>query len=144
MPPLIAWAAATGSLSTEAYILFGIQFLWQFPHFWAIGWMGYDDYKKAGFKLLPTHYDARNRSTAFNILACTIALCVYAFVPYYIGFAGWFSLISMLLLGFLFVAAAIQLYRTCTAKAALRVMLTSLLYLPLTQIALLLDKFFFI
>ncbi len=140
LPLAIGWVAATGKLGFVAYTLFAIQFLWQFPHFWAIGWLGYDDYKKAGFKLLPVKFDGRNVNTAIQIILYTVAMVLVGCIPYLIGLSGVVYLISNLVLGAFFVYRGFQLYLNCNNEYALKVMYASLLYLPITQILMYIDK----
>ncbi|MCL4109556.1 UNVERIFIED_CONTAM: hypothetical protein GTU68_061703 [Idotea baltica] len=140
LPLAIGWVAATGELNFIAYTLFAIQFLWQFPHFWAIGWLGYDDYKKAGFKLLPTDYDGRNVNTAIQVVLYTIAMVAVGCIPYAIGLSGVIYLTANLVLGAFFVYRGLQLYWYCNNDYALKVMYASLFYLPITQILMYIDK----
>jgi len=138
-PPLIGWVAATGNLSTEAFIIFGIQFIWQFPHFWAIAWVAYDDYTKAGFKLLPGS-GLRNAQTALQIMIYNVYLIPIALLPYFFGITGKTSAIIATVLGLLFLTQTVYLMKTCERKAALFMMFGSFLYLPVVQIAFVLDK----
>jgi heme o synthase len=140
MPPLIGWAAATGTLGPEAMALFLIQFLWQFPHFWAIAWVLEEDYKKAGFKMLPA--DAgRTGFTASIILVYTFLLVPVAILPYSMGLSGTLTSLMIAVTGLGFTALSWSLLRTRTMKAASRVMFGSFIYLPVIQIAMLIDKF---
>ena len=139
LPPLIGWAAATGVLGTEAWVLFGIQFIWQFPHFWAIAWVLDDDYKKAGFKMLPTA-GGKDLKTAFQIMTYTLLLIPLGMLPMQLGMTGSTSAIIAVICGVLFVMQTLYLMRTCTKKAAMNIMFGSFLYLPIVQIALVLDK----
>jgi len=142
LPVLIGWIAATGAegWNTYAFLLFGIQFLWQFPHFWAIGWMGYDDYKKAGFKLLPLQYEARNKQTATHIIIYTIAVVLVSLLPVFIGMCGYYTAAAVILLGGYFIYTTLKLWQNCDHASALKVMFASILFLPLTQIVMVLDK----
>ncbi len=140
LPLAIGWVAATGELNFVAYTLFAIQFLWQFPHFWAIGWLGYDDYKKAGFKLLPTEYDGRNINTAIQIILYTLAMVLVGCLPYMIGLCGGIYLAGNIILGVFFLYRGFQLYWHCNNEYALKVMYASLFYLPITQILMYVDK----
>lgn len=140
LPVMIGWVAATGSLGLIAYSLFAIQFLWQFPHFWAIGWLGYDDYKKAGFKLLPISYDSRNKNTAIQIFIYTIATMLVGFAPFIFGLCGTSYLIIAAVTGIFFIFRALQLIKNLDRQAALNVMYASLIYLPLVQLFMLIDK----
>jgi len=144
LPVLIGWIGATGSegMNYIAFSIFCVQFLWQFPHFWSIGWLGYEDYKKAGFKLLPTAYDGRNINTAIQILIYTMATIFVSFLPFVYGITGILYLVVALMLGLLFVVRSIQLIRKCDNESAKKVMFASLIYLPVLQIVMVLDKIF--
>ncbi|WP_250419198.1 heme o synthase [Pontibacter deserti] len=139
MPPLIGWVAATGVLGVEAWILFGIQFIWQFPHFWAIAWVLDDDYKKAGFKMLPMA-GGKNLKTAFQIMIYTLVLIPLSLLPLQFGMTGTTSALIAVVCGVLFLAQTFYLMRTCSKKAAMNIMFGSFLYLPIVQIAFVLDK----
>lgn len=138
-PPMIGWVASTGHFGLEPGILFAIQFFWQFPHFWAIAWVLDDDYKKAGFKLLPSK-GGRDLSSAFQIMSYTLFLLPLCWVPYYLGMTGINSAVIALLSGVLFLTQTLHLMKERTNKAALKLMFGSFLYLPVVQIAYLLDK----
>ncbi len=136
LPPLIGWVAATGSISNEALILFAIQFLWQFPHFWAIAWVCYDDYIKAGFKLLPSK-EGRNKFSALQNIVYILVLIPVSIIPMSLHMTSWVSTGIVLFAGVLFLIPAIKLYRECTMKAARQLMFMSFFYLPIVQLALL-------
>src|SRR6476469_400729 len=139
LPPLIGWVAATGYIGIEAWVLFGIQFMWQFPHFWAIAWVADDDYKRAGFKMLPSPGN-RDLRTAFQIMTYTLLLIPLSLLPLEFNIAGRVSALVAVVAGILFLLLTVQLMRTQSRKAALRIMFASFLYLPIVQIALVLDK----
>jgi len=139
MPPLIGYVAATNLLGLEALVLFGIQFMWQFPHFWAIAWVLDDDYKKAGFKMLPTP-GGKDMRTAFQIMTYTLLLVPLSLLPFQFGMSGKVYAIVAVVCGVLFLMQTFYLMRTCTKKAAMSIMFGSFLYLPIVQIALVLDK----
>jgi protoheme IX farnesyltransferase len=139
LPPLSGWVAATGHLGVEAWVLFGIQFMWQFPHFWAIAWVADDDYKRAGFKMLPTPGN-RDLRTAFQIMTYTLLLIPLSLLPLEFKISGPTSAFVAVICGILFLLLTVQLMRTQSRKAALRIMFASFLYLPIVQIALVLDK----
>ncbi len=139
LPPLIGWVAATGTLGIEAWILFGIQFIWQFPHFWAIAWVLDDDYKKAGFKMLPMA-GGKNLKTAIQIMIYTLVLIPLSLLPLQFGMTGTTSAFVAVVCGVLFLAQTFYLMRTCSKKAAMSIMFGSFLYLPIVQIAFVLDK----
>lgn len=142
MPPLIGWVAATGTMGIEAWILFGIQFVWQFPHFWAIAWVLDDDYKKAGFKMLPMQ-GGKNLKTAIQIMTYTLLLIPLSLLPLQFGMTGTTSALIAVVCGVLFLAQTFYLMRTCSKKAAMTIMFGSFLYLPIVQIAFVLDKISF-
>ncbi len=139
MPPLIGWVAYTGSISYEPIILFSIQFIWQFPHFWAIAWVLDEDYQKAGIKLLPSG-GRKDFNTAFQIMIYTLLLLPLGLLPLHMGFAGVNSAVIATLCGTLFLIQTFQHMRVGTDKSALRIMFGSFFYLPIVQIAFLLDK----
>ena len=139
LPPLLGWTAATGAISHEALIIFGIQFIWQFPHFWAIAWVADDDYKKAGFKLLPGG-GQRDFNTAIQIIIYTLFLIPLGLLPAKFGITGINSAIVATVCGVLFLAQTFYLLKSENKEAALRIMFGSFLYLPIVQIAYLMDK----
>jgi protoheme IX farnesyltransferase len=139
LPPLIGWVAATGVISMEAMIIFGIQFIWQFPHFWAIAWVADDDYKKAGFKLLPFN-GKKDLRTAINIMIYTLFLLPLGLLPAYVGITGIHSAFVVTLCGVLFLSQTLTLMKDPSRKSALRIMFGSIIYLPIVQISFLLDK----
>jgi len=139
LPPLLGWTAATATIGYEAMIIFGIQFIWQFPHFWAIAWVADDDYKKAGFKLLPSG-GGKDLNTAIQIMVYTLFLIPLGLLPAKIGITGLNSAIVATLCGVAFFAQTFSLMKTGNRQSALRIMFGSFLYLPIVQIAYLLDK----
>lgn len=139
LPPLLGWTAATGSITYEALIIFGIQFIWQFPHFWAIAWVADEDYKKAGFKLLPSG-GKKDMNTAFQIMIYTLFLIPLGLLPAKFGITGIDSAIVVTVCGVLFLSQTFLLMKNGSRKSALRIMFGSFLYLPIVQIAYLLDK----
>jgi len=138
LPPLLGWTAATGDITHAAMIIFGIQFIWQFPHFWAIAWVADEDYKKAGFKLLPVKGE-KDLKTAFQIMTYTLFLIPMGLLPMYFGLTGINSAVVATVCGVLFLASTIKLMKDQSRKSALRIMFGSFLYLPIVQIAYLLD-----
>lgn len=138
LPVLIGWTAFSNSIPSEALILFGVQFIWQFPHFWSIAWILDEDYKRAGFKMLPSY--GKHKNTALQNLAFTLLLIPIGFLPTYEGFTGIISGVIAMGAGLVMTYFAFRLYRTCDNKDAKRLMFASFLYLPLVQIAYLLDK----
>ena len=139
LPPLLGWVAATGQINYEALIIFGIQFIWQFPHFWAIAWLADEDYKKAGFKLLPAN-GKKDMRTAINIMIYTLFLLPLGLLPLKFGLTGVNSAIIATVCGVLFLAQTFSLMRNNSRKSALKIMYGSFLYLPIVQIAYLIDK----
>lgn len=139
LPPLIGWAAASGTITYEALIIFGIQFIWQFPHFWAIAWVSDEDYKRAGFKLLPGG-GAKDLKTAVNIMIYTLFLLPLGLLPSYFGLTGLTSGIVATVCGVLFLAQTFSLMKDISNEKARRIMFGSFVYLPIVQLTFLLDK----
>lgn len=139
LPPLLGWVAATGSITYEALIIFGIQFIWQFPHFWAIAWVADEDYKKAGFKLLPSG-GGKDLNTAIQIMIYTLFLLPLGLLPAKFGITGLDSAIVATVCGVAFLAQTFMLMKTGSRQSALRIMFGSFFYLPIVQIAYLMDK----
>lgn len=139
LPPLIGWAAATNGISIEGILLFGIQFIWQFPHFWAIAWVLDDDYRKAGFKLLP-FAGGKSLNTAFQIMIYTLMLIPLGLIPAKLGLTGLNSAIITTVCGVIFLMQTFYLMKECSNKAAKLIMFGSFFYLPIVQIAFVLDK----
>lgn len=138
-PPMIGWVAATNHFGLEPGILFAIQFFWQFPHFWAIAWVLDSDYKKAGFKLLPAN-GLKDSDTTLQIMIYTLFLLPIGWLPYKLGMTGINSAFVATVFGVLFLAQTFHLMRSCTDKTARQLMFGSFIYLPIVQIAFLLDK----
>ena len=142
-PFMIGWVAATNQIGIEAITLFLMQFFWQFPHFWSIGWSQSDDYKKAGFKMLPT--GKKDKSTSAQILFYSIWAVIISIVPFF-GITGdlrlsLFGLIFVIILGVFLVYKSYLLFIDGNNENAKRLMLTSIVYLTLVQLTFLLDKF---
>jgi len=138
VPPLLGWTASTGELSFEAWVLFAIQFIWQFPHFWALAWMLHDDYQKAGFWMLPAG-DGRSKNSALQIVVYTAGLIPVGLVPYLFGIAGISSAIIATLCGIFFLSRAIRIYRNLDVREGRKLLFASIIYLPVVQIALMFD-----
>jgi protoheme IX farnesyltransferase len=130
MPPMIGWAAATGSLSLEAWVLFAIVFLWQMPHFLAIAWLYRDDYQRAGIPLLPV-VEPDGRSTARQAMLYAVALVPASLMPSVVGLAGVSYLTGALLLGTVLAYIAFTFVREQSAARARRLFVASIIYLPL-------------
>lgn len=139
IPPLLGWVAATGRFSAAAGILFLIQFVWQFPHFWAIAWVLDDDYNKAGYRLLPLK-SGRSKSTALIVLISSALLIPISVLPYLIGMSGMLSLILLVLGSVALTYMAIKLYKSLSIKDAKTLMFASILYNPFVLVVLLIDK----
>lgn len=143
IPFMLGWVAATGNFGIEAGTLFLIQFFWQFPHFWAIGWFLYEDYEKAGFFMLPS--GKKDKSTALQILLYTVWLIIASLLPM-LGFTGQLfitplSAVLVFLLGLWMLFYSVKLYQLQTPKAARTLMLVSVSYITLLQIIYITDKF---
>jgi len=143
IPFMLGWVAVTNRFSIETGILFMIQFFWQFPHFWAIGWVSHDDYKNAGFKMLPS--GKRDNATAFQIVFYSIWMIIVSSLPYF-NFTGklsigTYSLILILISGLLMLYQALKLMRYKDKQNAIRLMYVSIFYLSFIQIIFVIDKF---
>ena len=139
LPPLIGWAATTNDISLEALIIFSIQFIWQFPHFWAIAWVCDDDYKRAGYKLLPNN-GKKNFSTAVNIMTYTMFLIPLGLLPTIFGITGLISGVVAVVCAILFLIQTLRLIKDYSKTSALRIMFGSFIYLPVVQLAYIFDK----
>jgi len=139
LPPLLGWTAATNQIGFEALIIFAVQFIWQFPHFWAIAWVLDEDYRKAGFHLLPSK-EGRGFSSAVQIMVYTLFLVPISLLPTIFGLTGITSAVVVTIAGCLFAAQSFVLLKNNNSKAALRIMFGSFLYLPVVQIVYLLDR----
>ncbi|TAE73044.1 MAG: protoheme IX farnesyltransferase [Bacteroidetes bacterium] len=139
LPPMLGWMAATGKLDEKALAIFALQFVWQFPHFWAIAWVMEEDYKKAGIKLLPSK-GGKNFSSAFQIMISAFLLLPLCWLPTYLGITGQLSGYLTMACGVLFLLPTLQLLKDRNKKTALKIMFASFLYLPLIQIIYLIDK----
>ncbi|MFB9053317.1 heme o synthase [Formosa undariae] len=143
IPFMLGWVAATNSFGIEPGVLFMWQFFWQFPHFWAIGWFLFDDYKKGGFFMLPT--GKRDKGTAVQIIIYTVWTIIISVIPA-IGITGKLFLspiaaVIVFLFGLVMLYYAILLFKKMTAIAAKQLMLASVSYITLIQIIYVLDKF---
>ncbi|WMI70341.1 heme o synthase [Mangrovimonas sp. YM274] len=143
IPFMLGWVAARNDFGIEPGTLFALQFFWQFPHFWAIGWFLFDDYKKGGFFMLPT--GKRDKGTAVQIIMYTIWTILVSIIPVF-GFTGDLKLsivaaIIVFLLGCVMLYYALDLFKKRTAQAARQLMLASVSYITLLQIVYVIDKF---
>jgi len=139
IPPMLGYIAATDQFGLAPGILFAVQFIWQFPHFWAIAWVGDDEYKKAGIRLLPSK-GGRNSASAYQILLYSLFLIPVSLLPWAFGISGVWSAIVVSILGLAFAYLAFIHTRKLENKSALMIMFASFIYLPLVQLLYLLDK----
>lgn len=143
IPALLGWVSATNDFDIEPGTLFAIQFLWQFSHFWAIAWIADDEYKKAGYVLLPS--GKRDTKSIIQIVIYTIFLVPVSVLPFF-GITGmlslsWPAMLIILLLGIYFVIKAVRLAKTREITDARKLMLYSVIYLPVVQLVYVIDKF---
>ncbi len=138
VPTLLGWVAATNSFSYQGWVLFAIQFMWQFPHFWAIAWKLHDDYMSAGFQMLPS--GGKNTSSALQTAVYTFTLIPLGLLPYWIGMSGKVSAVIITLAGIVFFYQSLRLIKSCSDEDAKKLMFGSFVYLPLVLTAILLDK----
>jgi len=143
IPFMLGWVAATNAFSIEPGMLFLIQFFWQFPHFWAIAWLQFDEYKKAGFNLMPM--GQKNRKAVIQIIIYTVCLILVSIIPV-LKITGSFYIypltaVILVILGSTMLYYAIKLYKHQTNKEARQLMLSSVLYITLVQIIYIVDKF---
>jgi protoheme IX farnesyltransferase len=139
LPPVIGWAAARGGLEPGAYVLFGILFLWQIPHFLAIAWIYRDDYARGGLPMLPV-LDPEGRVTGRQVVANSVALALVSVAPVAAGLAGGLYLAGSLLLGVALVAAAVRMAVARDLPAARALFVASILYLVALCALLLVDR----
>jgi protoheme IX farnesyltransferase len=139
IPPFLGAIAATDHFGFLPGILFFVQFTWQFPHFWAIAWVLYDDYKLAGFSLLPSKY-GRSKASAFQIMAYSLALIPFSLVPWLLGWTGSLTLYVAAGLGILFFLYAYKLFVNCETADARKLMFASFVYLPIIQFVYVFDR----
>lgn len=139
LPCLIGWVAATDGFSAGGWILFGIQFLWQFPHFWAIAWVAHKDYEKAGFKLLPGR-EGPTKFTALQSVIYSMLMIPVGMLPFYFHISGEISLWILLACNLTMVYLSIMLFIQMNVKAARKVMFGSYFYLLVVLLSLLFDK----
>ena len=143
IPFMLGWVAATNKFGIEPGTLFMIQFFWQFPHFWALGWMLDDDYKKAGFNMLPT--GQRDKKTAIQIILYVIWMIIISVFPYS-GLTGsltlgFYGLIIVLCVGIIMLFFAINLYNRMDINSAKNLFLYTIFYLTSIQLVYIIDKF---
>lgn len=140
LPMMIGCVAMQGGLTTLAIALFGLQFLWQFPHFWAIAWLAFDDYKNAGFHLLPSKRGVKDRNAGLQSFIYALALIPVSLAPYFMGLTGITSAVVLLICGGIYAFFGWDFYKKCTRASALRLMFSSFFYLPIVLFALFFDK----
>jgi len=139
VPPLIGWTAARDSLSLEGWVLFAILFLWQFPHFLAIAWMYREDYSRAGILMLPV-VEPDGRVTGQQIVVYTLMLLPVSLLPTFLGMSGRIYLAGAVLLGLLFLYSSLRAAFSMSRQQARRLLLASVLYLPLLFILMVLNR----
>ncbi len=138
-PCLIGWVAGNDDFAAGGWILFGIQFLWQFPHFWAIAWVAHSDYSRVGFKLLPTD-KGPTKFTALQAVMYSVLMIPVGILPHYFGLTGQVSMYIVIVCNLFMVVQSLRLYQGMDVKSARRVMFSSYIYLPIVLLALLADK----
>jgi protoheme IX farnesyltransferase len=139
VPPLIGWAAVRNGLSAEAWVLYAILFLWQFPHLLAIAWMYREDYARAGLQMLPRQ-DRGGRGTVQQVLGCTLALLPVSLIPAFTGHAGWLYLAGAAILGVGFLYYGARMAAARTNALAKQLLMASIVYLPLVFALLMFDR----
>ncbi len=139
LPCLIGWVAGQDDFSMGGWVLFAIQFIWQFPHFWAIAWVAHADYTRAGFKLLPSD-KGPTKYTAIQTIMYSVLMIPIGFLPYFYDITGVTSVWILTACNIAMVIQSLRLYKEMNAKAAKRVMFSSYIYLPIVYLAMLADK----
>ncbi len=140
MPVLIGSVAAQGELTVLELLLFTIQFLWQFPHFWSIGWLGHKDYLKAGYKFLPSKNDSPSRVIGTQSLLYALFLMVTSWIPYIVGITSIGATVLVFVVSTIYALQSWKFYVQFNRATALRLMFTSFFYIPLVLIILWVDK----
>lgn len=140
LPTLIGCVAAQGGLTTLALALFALQFLWQFPHFWSIAWLGYEDYAKAGYQIVPVRDGERDRNIGVQALVYSALLIPVSLAPYLLGVSGLVSAVIVLLLSVLYMAFSYRFYKNWNRKSALQLMFYSFFFIPVALLAFFADK----
>lgn len=144
IPPMLGYVAATNNYGLEAGLLFAMQFMWQFPHFWAIAWVAHEDYLRGGYKLLP-FAEGRSKRSAFQIFLYSLFLIPVSLLPWAVPLAhpltGNIAAIVAVIAGSVMSWFAFRLFRNCDVSDARKVMFTSFFYLPIVQLFYVIDKF---
>ena len=139
IPPMLGAVAASGKFDLVAGVLFFVQFIWQFPHFWAIAWVVFDDYKAGGFALLPSKL-GKSKNSAFQIAIYSLLLIPFSLLPWALGWTGITSLVIATIIGTMFFLQSYKLLMTCDDKDARKLMFASFFYLPIIQFLYVFDK----
>ncbi|MDZ4750491.1 MAG: heme o synthase [Flavobacteriales bacterium] len=143
IPPMLGYVAATNDFGLEAGILFALQFIWQFPHFWAIAWVVHEDYQRGGYQLLP-FIEGRTKRSAFQMFSFSLALIPVSLIPWALPaeqpLVGDVSAVISVLAGMVMTWLALKLYRSCDTSDARRLMFASFIYLPVVQLFYVIDK----
>jgi heme o synthase len=139
MPPMLGYIAHTNHFGLEPGVLFFVQFIWQFPHFWAIAWVCFDDYNAGGFSLLPSK-EGKGKNSAFQIVVYSLLLIPFSLLPWVLGWTGVLTLIVATISSTLFFWYAYRLFITCEDKDAKKLMFASFIYLPIIQFLYVFDK----
>lgn len=139
IPPLLGAVAETGAFGLVPGVLFFVQFVWQFPHFWAIAWVAFDDYKAGGYSLLPSKF-GKSKNSAFQIAAYSLLLIPFTLLPWVLGMTGVWTLIIGTISGFIFFWYSYRLFISCEDRDAKKLMFASFVYLPIVQFLYVFDK----
>lgn len=139
LPCLIGWAAGNDDMSAGGWVLFALQFFWQFPHFWAIAWVAHKDYSNAGFKLMPS-VEGPTKYSAIQSVIYSLVLIPVGMLPFWVGMSGIVSLWIVFVANLFMIWLCVRLFLDMERKAARRVMFASYFYLPIVLLALLADK----
>ena len=139
IPPFLGAIAATNQFGFLPGVLFFVQFTWQFPHFWAIAWVLYEDYKSAGFSLLPSK-TGKSKQSAFQIMIYSLALIPFSLVPWLLGWTGNVTLVIASALGIGFFLYSYRLFTSCETSDARKLMFASFVYLPIIQFVYVFDR----
>lgn len=139
IPPLLGAVAHTNQFGLIPGVLFFVQFVWQFPHFWAIAWVAFDDYKAGGYSLLPSKF-GKSKNSAFQICVYSLLLIPFTLLPWFLGMTGIATLIIGTLASLIFFLYAYKLFLSCEDKDAKKVMFASFFFLPIVQFLYVFDR----